>query len=158
MIDSVPRSTIYDPTRNVVLGPDGNPIKTQWNVPGEKIDIPLRVMDLLHESDPILKQEPLPWNFDENQGDPQEMHNLLLENMVAHNGLGLSANQLGMPVKVFSMYVTDQEGIVCFNPKITQESNEIVSMKEGCWQDKKLRKFTRLILAKTICLLQLLVS
>ena len=74
-----------------------------------KIDVPLRVMDLLHESDPILKQEPLPWNFGENQGDPHEMHNLLLENMVAHSGLGLSANQIGMPVKVFSMYVTEQE-------------------------------------------------
>ena len=97
-----------------------------------KIDVPLRVMKLLHESDPILKQEPLPWNFDENQGDPHEMHNLLLENMVAHNGLGLSANQIGMPVKVFSMYVTDQDGIVCFNPKIVGESDEKVVMKEGC--------------------------
>ena len=97
-----------------------------------EIDVPLRVMKLLHESDPILKQEPLPWNFDENQGDPHEMRNLLLENMVAHSGLGLSANQIGMPVKVFSMYVTEQEGIVCFNPKITQESDELVTMKEGC--------------------------
>ena len=57
----------------------------------------------------------------------------MLENMVYHRGLGLSANQIGMPVKVFATRVDDSDNaIVCFNPKITKESDETVMMKEGC--------------------------
>ena len=96
------------------------------------MDLQLRVAKLLHESDPILKKEPLTWVFNPPQADPHRMHNLMLENMVAHRGLGLSANQIGMPVQVFAMYVTDQDGNVCFNPKIVGESDESVIMKEGC--------------------------
>ena len=97
------------------------------------MDLQLRVAKLLHESDPILKKEPLTWVFNPPQADPHRMHNLMLENMVAHRGLGLSANQIGMPVKVFAMRVDDSDNaIVCFNPKITGESDEKVMMKEGC--------------------------
>jgi len=36
-------------------------------------------------------------------------------------------------VKVFAMRVDDSDNaIVCFNPKITKESDETVMMKEGC--------------------------
>jgi peptide deformylase len=100
-------------------------------VPNVKNEIYTRTFPLLHESDPILTQEPKPWIFGENP-DPQRMRMIMLENMVAHKGLGLSANQIGMPVQVFAMYVTDQDGIVCFNPKIVGESDESVIMKEGC--------------------------
>jgi len=97
------------------------------------MDLQLRVAKLLHESDPILKKEPLTWVFNPPQADPHRMHNLMLENMVAHRGLGLSANQIGMPVKVFAMRVDDSDNaIVCFNPEITEESDEKVMMKEGC--------------------------
>ena len=80
-------------------------------------DVTLRTFPLVHESNPILNKEAAPWVFGVNP-DPQRMRLLMLENMDAHNGLGISANQIGMPVKVFSMYVTNEEGIVCFNPKI----------------------------------------
>ena len=56
----------------------------------------------------------------------------MLENMVAHSGLGLSANQIGMPVNDFVMRVSDTDAIVCFNPKIIKESEEMIMMKEGC--------------------------
>ena len=81
-------------------------------------EIQVREFPLLHESDPILKKEPLTWIFDPPQADPKLMYNIMLENMVAHSGLGLSANQIGMPVKVFVMRVSDTDAIVCFNPKI----------------------------------------
>ena len=74
-------------------------------------EIYTRTFPLLNESAPTLKQEPKPWIFGENP-DPQRMRMIMLENMVAHKGLGLSANQIGMPVQVFSMYVTDDDGIV----------------------------------------------
>ena len=95
-------------------------------------DVTLRTFPLVHESNPILNKEPAPWVFGVNP-DPQRMRLLMLENMVSHHGLGLSANQIGMPVKVFSMRVDNTDNaIVCFNPKITKESDETVMMKEGC--------------------------
>ena len=95
-------------------------------------EIQVRAFALLHESDPILKKEPLTWIFDPPQADPKLMYNIMLESMVAHSGLGLSANQIGIPVKVFVMRVSDTDAIVCFNPKIIKESEEKIMMKEGC--------------------------
>ena len=96
-------------------------------------DLILRKIDLLPEDHPVLHKEPLPWVFDPPQADPKLMYDIMLENMVYHKGLGLSANQIGMPVKVFSMRVDDSDNaIVCFNPEIIKESEEMVTMEEGC--------------------------
>ena len=96
-------------------------------------DLIFRKIDLLPEDHPVLHKEPLPWVFDPPQADPKLMYDIMLENMVYHKGLGLSANQIGMPVKVFSMRVDDSDNaIVCFNPEIIKESEEMVTMEEGC--------------------------
>ena len=96
-------------------------------------EITFRKIDLLPEDLPVLHKEPLTWIFDPPQADPKLMYDIMLENMVYHHGLGLSANQIGMPVKVFAMRVDEGDNaIVCFNPKITKESAETVMMKEGC--------------------------
>ena len=88
---------------------------------------------LVYETDPILHKEPTPWIFNPPQADAVRMHRVMIENMVVHKGLGLSANQIGMPVKVFAMRVDDSDNaICCFNPVILKESNETVMMKEGC--------------------------
>ena len=97
------------------------------------MDVTLSVAKLLHESDPILNKEPVLWTFDPPQADAERMYRIMIENMVYHRGLGLSANQIGMPVKVFAMRVDDSDhSIVCFNPEIIKESDETVVMKEGC--------------------------
>ena len=97
-----------------------------------EVELPFRIMKLLDESHPIIHKEPVHWQFGVNP-DPQRMHRVMLENLVYHHGLGLSANQIGMPVKVFAMRVDESDNaIVCFNPKITKESDETVMMKEGC--------------------------
>jgi len=96
-------------------------------------EITLRKIDLLPEDHPVLHQEPLTWIFDPPQADPKLMYDIMLENMVYHHGLGLSANQIGMPVKVFAMRIDESDdAIVCFNPEIQKESEEMVMMTEGC--------------------------
>jgi len=96
-------------------------------------EITLRKIDLLPEDHPVLHQEPLTWIFDPPQADPKLMYDIMLENMVYHHGLGLSANQIGMPVKVFAMRIDDSDmAIVCFNPEIEKESEEMIKMTEGC--------------------------
>jgi len=96
-------------------------------------EITLRKIDLLPEDHPVLHQEPLTWIFDPPQADPKLMYKIMLENMVYHHGLGLSANQIGMPVKVFAMRIDESDNaIVCFNPEIVKESEEMIKMTEGC--------------------------
>jgi len=96
-------------------------------------EIILRKLDLLPEDHPVLHQEPLTWIFDPPQADPKLMYEIMLENMVYHHGLGLSANQIGMPVKVFAMRIDESDNaIVCFNPEIVKESEEMIKMTEGC--------------------------
>ena len=116
----------------ITVGADLTP-QTTYNFKLEDSDLILRKIDLLPEDHPVLHKEPLPWVFDPPQADPKLMYDVMLENMVYHRGLGLSANQIGMPVKVFAMRIDDSDmAIVCFNPEILEESDEMVIMEEGC--------------------------
>ena len=116
----------------ITVGADYSP-NTKYEFKSEDDEITLRKLDLLPEDHPVLHQEPLTWIFDPPQADPKLMYMIMLENMVYHHGLGLSANQIGMPVKVFSMRIDDTDmAIVCFNPEILEESKEMVKMTEGC--------------------------
>ena len=68
----------------------------------------------------------------------EEIKNNLTETMQAYEGIGLSANQIGILERVFVMYDTttlempDKEVIACFNPKIVSESTNKVLINEGC--------------------------
>ena len=116
----------------ITVGGDYSP-KTKYEFKGADGDLTLRKLDLLPEDHPVLHQEPLTWIFDPPQADPKLMYEIMLENMVYHHGLGLSANQIGMPVKVFSMRIDESDNaIVCFNPEIEKESEKMVKMTEGC--------------------------
>ena len=116
----------------ITVGGDYSP-KTKYEFKGADGDLTLRKLDLLPEDHPVLHQEPLTWIFDPPQADPKLMYEIMLENMVYHHGLGLSANQIGMPVKVFAMRIDESDNaIVCYNPEIVKESEEMVKMTEGC--------------------------
>jgi len=116
----------------ITVGGDYSP-KTKYEFKGADGDLTLRKLDLLPEDHPVLHQEPLTWIFDPPQADPKLMYEIMLENMVYHHGLGLSANQIGMPVKVFAMRIDESDNaIVCFNPEIVKESEEMIKMTEGC--------------------------
>ena len=53
--------------------------------------------------------------------------------MWKNSGLGISANQIGYPYRVFAMRgETKKESMVCFNPKIKDFSPEMNTMEEGC--------------------------
>tara|TARA_R100000353_G_C6462620_1_gene184294 strand:- start:380 stop:847 length:468 start_codon:yes stop_codon:yes gene_type:complete len=59
---------------------------------------------------------------------------ILIENMIHHKGVGLSANQIGIWERAFVMVKDLQENeiIVCFNPKILKSYKDEVEMQEGC--------------------------
>ena len=87
--------------------------------------------DLVLEDDPILRKRCQPFNFDNPQEDPQKLADELVEAMYKYEGLGLSACQIGVDLKVFTM-ILDDKPIVCFNPRITDYSVETTYIREGC--------------------------
>ena len=54
--------------------------------------------------------------------------------MFHHDGVGLSANQIGMDVSAFAMIrdLEHNEVMVCFNPRITKPYGYPVWCEEGC--------------------------
>ena len=89
------------------------------------------IRPLVDEKDPFLREKPEFYNFDSPYEDPDKLEDRLLKNIQRYNGIGLSANQLGIPVKAFAM-ITDGEPIVVFNPEIVEWSEEETYEKEGC--------------------------
>lgn len=69
--------------------------------------------------------------FDFNEHDAKQIADELIEVMMAHNGLGLSANQIGLSHRVFVMR-GDPNHFVCFNPRIVDMAEEIIVLEEGC--------------------------
>ena len=65
--------------------------------------------------------------------DRSKLSYTLNENMFHHNGVGLSANQIGIEERAFVMMIDleTQETITCFNPKILKESSDTSVMEEG---------------------------
>jgi len=66
--------------------------------------------------------------------DRNELKENLIETMQSSFGVGLSANQCGVMERAFVMYsdINTKEIIGCFNPKITEYSEEKILMDEGC--------------------------
>ena len=65
---------------------------------------------------------------------PQELKDNLVKTMQNYRGIGLSANQCGLPIRAFVMYTNlrTDEFELYINPKITYESEETEMFTEGC--------------------------
>ena len=89
------------------------------------------IKNLIPPEDPLLhkKIKKCSYNLDRSK-----LSYTLTENMFKHNGVGLSANQIGIEERAFVMMVDIdlQQTITCFNPKIIKESKDEVVMEEGC--------------------------
>ena len=89
------------------------------------------ICELVKETDSFLKEVPEKFNFENPQVDPEKLEKQLVENMIYHEGYGLSANQIGIPVQAFSMML-DDKAMVVFNPEILEWSEETTYIREGC--------------------------
>jgi len=89
------------------------------------------ILPLVDEKDPFLREVPEIFDFDNPQVDSEKLEDQLIENMIHYRGIGLSVNQIGIPVTAFAM-ITDGEPMVVFNPEIVEWSDEDIYEKEGC--------------------------
>jgi len=71
------------------------------------------------------------FDFSHPPEDTLEISTKLISEMNDHGGIGLSANQLGLPYRVFCMR-GHPENFVCFNPKMVYQSDEVELMEEAC--------------------------
>ena len=91
---------------------------------------PYLYRDLVPSNDPILRQVMPRFDFANPPMDPHEIAHILAQTMIKNEGLGLSANQVGLPHRVF--VVMSNPILCCFNPRIVGESEDELTMEEGC--------------------------
>jgi peptide deformylase len=88
-------------------------------------------MELVKHNDPILITQCQAFNFQDPPFDPIEFSQELVKFMYENNGIGIAANQVGVPYRVFAMRGNPQN-FVCFNPRIVLPSAEQIILEEGC--------------------------
>ena len=66
--------------------------------------------------------------------DRHHLSRVLIDNMIHHEGIGISANQIGIWERAFAMVrdLENNEVMVCFNPRIIKSYSDEVEMEEGC--------------------------
>ena len=89
------------------------------------------ILQLTPNTHPILHERVKPCSEDL---DRYKMSQILRENMIHYEGIGLSANQIGIGERVFVMMLNmeTEETITCFNPRIIKRYDNNVWCEEGC--------------------------
>jgi peptide deformylase len=88
-----------------------------------------KIYQLVNEKHPLLKQVLPEFDFSNPPINPNELASGLVETCKENKGYGLSANQCGLPYRVFVMGA--DEYVAFFNPKILSFDDEC-HMVEGC--------------------------
>lgn len=81
--------------------------------------------------DPILTTPCQEFDFINPPIDPKTLADALMTAMYDHNGIGIAANQLNIPLRVFAIR-GPEFNYVCFNPKIVYHSEKTNTLYEGC--------------------------
>jgi peptide deformylase len=88
------------------------------------------IIPLVSNTHCILFKPAIRFDFDNPPLPPVYLANCLIATMNRNSGMGLSANQIGLPWRVFVMRA--EEAIVCYNPRIIEVSLEQINLDEGC--------------------------
>jgi peptide deformylase len=92
------------------------------------------MLDIIKFPNDILRERMPDFDFANPVSDPNQLEQDMLETMYAHDGLGLSANQVGVKARVFVMghKSMPDAGKAFFNPVIVANTQDIKDMEEGC--------------------------
>ena len=100
----------------------------------------MKELKLIPPTDPRVQSAIAPFNNDmlkdEGFKDRKELSEAMFDTMKKYGGIGLSANQVGLPFNMFVLgdhpEVEKNLKMTCFNPIIISSSVEEETMKEGC--------------------------
>lgn len=89
------------------------------------------IYELVKPDHPLLRTKLENFDFSDPPTDPIQLAKDLTETMLKNNGLGLSANQCGLPYRVFVL--ANNPVIAAFNPRVIDETTQTeIYMDEGC--------------------------
>lgn len=89
-----------------------------------------QIPQLVSDADPVLHATTEEFDFQNPLIDPVELAHILAQALIKYKGVGISANQLGLPYRAFAMATNPIT--VCFNPRLVDVGQEMATLDEGC--------------------------
>ena len=89
------------------------------------------IYTLLEPKHPLLLTKLPVITADTEPEDRKELLDNMVETMKHYGGIGLSANQVGIDIRMF-VFGDNEHYIPCFNPRIIAYSENKIPMEEGC--------------------------
>lgn len=89
-------------------------------------------MKLLYYPNEFLERKVQPVDLENPSFDPKELRKEMEELMLSSNGIGLSANQVGVDQQVFVMGDKPDNTNICINPTVLEYTEDTVLDLEGC--------------------------
>ena len=92
------------------------------------------MLNIVKFPDNILRTKLPDFDFDNPSMDPVQLEKDMIEHMLANDGIGLAANQVGIPVRMFVMghKGTPELAQAFFNPMVVATTDTIEDLEEGC--------------------------
>ncbi|NBP01551.1 MAG: peptide deformylase [Proteobacteria bacterium] len=88
-------------------------------------------LQLVEPNHELMNRPPKLYDFENEKDSAPGVASVLYQKMKDLGGIGLSANQLGLDLRVFVMGSADT-GTYIFNPEILGQSDEEDTFREGC--------------------------
>ena len=89
-------------------------------------------MELIYHPNEFLTKEVKTVDLENPGFDPKELKKEMVNFMLLNNGIGLSANQIGLDAKVFVMGDKVENSTICINPTVLQYTSDTQNDYEGC--------------------------
>lgn len=89
-------------------------------------------MELIYHPNDFLNKEVATVDLENPGFDPKELKKEMVDFMLLNNGIGLSANQIGLDAKVFVMGDKVENSTICINPTVLQYTSDTQNDYEGC--------------------------
>ena len=89
-------------------------------------------MNLVYYPDPFLDRQVKEVDLENPSFNPVDLKEQMVDFMLSNNGIGLSANQIGLDAQVFVMGDSKENSTICINPTVLQYTSETVLDIEGC--------------------------
>jgi peptide deformylase len=89
-------------------------------------------MKLLYYPNEFLDRQVKEVDLENLTFDPSELKKQMVDIMLANNGIGLAANQIGLDTQVFVMGDSADNSTLCINPTVLQYTSDTTVDVEGC--------------------------
>jgi peptide deformylase len=89
-------------------------------------------MKLLYHPNEFLSKQMTLVDIENPGFDPKVLKAEMIDFMLANNGIGLAANQIGLDVSVFVMGDSASNSSMCINPTVLQYTETVEIDVEGC--------------------------